>query len=77
MGYRQIEQWRHQYGNGTQYTIIHTVGAGPCACPVNGQTRGVAGGIGQPRGVAGDIGQPQGVAPTQKYFAISGHNLTF
>jgi len=42
----------------------YTVGAGPCACPVNGQPRGIAGDIGQPRGIAGDIGQPRGVAPT-------------
>jgi hypothetical protein len=32
------------------------------ACPVNGLPVN---------------GQPQGIAPTQKYFAISGHNLTF
>ena len=38
------------------------VGAGPRACPVNGQPQ--------------EIGQPQGVAPTQKYFAIFDHNLT-
>ena len=40
------------------------VGAGPRACPVNGQPQGVVGDIGQPRGGVGDIGQPRGVAPT-------------
>jgi len=44
--------------------IVVIVGAGPRACPHNGQPQGVAPTLSQPQGVAPTLSQPQGVAPT-------------